>query len=99
MSKIEHFAIYAADAPRLKDFYVEAFGMTVLVDSGGDPPAYFLGDSHGGAIEIIGRPPGQVGRQPAAGSATWRSGSMITTGPTRLYKGSRDRVRDRHGGR
>jgi glyoxylase I family protein len=61
MPRIEHFAIYAADAPRLKDFYVEAFGMTVLVESGGDPPGFFLGDSQGGAIEIIGRPSGQLG--------------------------------------
>jgi glyoxylase I family protein len=61
MPTIEHFAIYAADAPRLKDFYVDAFGMKVLVDSGGDPPGYFLGDPNGGAIEIIGRPRGQTG--------------------------------------
>jgi glyoxylase I family protein len=61
MPTIEHVAIYAANAPRLKDFYVEAFGMNVLVDSGGDPPGYFLGDGQGGAIEIIGRPPGQTG--------------------------------------
>lgn len=61
MAAIEHFAIYADDAPRLKDFYVDAFGMTVAVDSGGDPPGYFLTDPHGMAIEIIGRPAGQAG--------------------------------------
>jgi glyoxylase I family protein len=61
MPVIEHFAIYAADAPRLKDFYVDAFGMSVAVDSGGDPPGYFLTDGRGMAIEIIGRPAGQTG--------------------------------------
>lgn len=61
MPRIEHFALYAADAPRLKDFYVEAFGMRVIVESGGDPPGYFLADGGGTAVEIIGRPPGQAG--------------------------------------
>ncbi|MGE3818303.1 MAG: VOC family protein [Isosphaeraceae bacterium] len=61
MPSIEHFAIYADDAPRLKDFYVDAFGMTVAVESGGDPPGYFLTDDQGVAIEIIGRPRGQTG--------------------------------------
>lgn len=60
MFTIEHFAIYAADAPRLKDFYVETFGLKVVVDNGaGDPPGYFLADPGGMAIEIIGRPSGQ----------------------------------------
>jgi glyoxylase I family protein len=60
MPTIEHFAIYAADAPRLKDFYVEAFGLKVVFDNGGgDPPGYFLADDRGMAVEIIGRPPGQ----------------------------------------
>jgi glyoxylase I family protein len=35
--------------------------MKVLVDNGGDPPGYFLGDGSAGAIEIIGRPAGQTG--------------------------------------
>jgi glyoxylase I family protein len=61
MAKLEHFAIYAADAPALKDFYVEAMGMRVTVESGGDPPGYFLADDAGMAIEIIGRPPGEAG--------------------------------------
>ena len=61
MSTIEHFAIYAADAPKLKDFYVHAFGMSVAVEGGGDPPGYFLADERGMAVEIIGRPPGQTG--------------------------------------
>jgi glyoxylase I family protein len=61
MPTIEHFAIYAADAPRLKDFYVEAFGLKVVFESGGDPPGYFLADDRGTAVEIIGRPPGQPG--------------------------------------
>jgi glyoxylase I family protein len=61
MATIEHFAIYAADAPRLKDFYADAFGLRVVVDSGGDPPGYFLADDRGAAVEIIGRPPGESG--------------------------------------
>jgi len=61
MPTIEHFAVYAADAPRLKDFYAEAFGLKVVVESGGDPPGFFLADDRGTAIEIIGRPPGQSG--------------------------------------
>jgi glyoxylase I family protein len=61
MSTIEHFAIYAADAPKLKDFYTSAFGLKVVFDSGGDPPSYFLADDRGTALEIIGRPPGQAG--------------------------------------
>ena len=62
MVTFEHFAIYAADAPALKDFYVEAFGLRVIVDNGGgDPPGYFLADDRGGALEIIGRPSGEAG--------------------------------------
>ncbi|WP_406699832.1 VOC family protein [Singulisphaera sp. Ch08] len=59
MAKIEHFAIYAKDAPALKDFYVDAMGMRVVLESGGNPPGYFLADEGGMAIEIIGRPPGE----------------------------------------
>jgi glyoxylase I family protein len=59
MAKIEHFAIYAADAPALKDFYVEALGLRVIVESGGSPPGYFLADEAGMALEIIGRPEGE----------------------------------------
>lgn len=61
MAKIEHFAIYAEDAPALKDFYVDAMGMRVVLESGGNPPGYFLADDGGMAIEIIGRPPGESG--------------------------------------
>jgi len=62
MPTIEHFAIYAADAPALKDFYVEALGLRVILDNGGgDPPGYFLTDDRGGAVEIIGRPSGEAG--------------------------------------
>ncbi len=64
MSTIEHFAIYAADAPKLKDFYADAFGLKVVVESGGDPPGYFLADDRGTALEIIGRPAGQTGANP-----------------------------------
>ena len=59
MGKLEHFAIYAADAPALKDFYVEAMGLRVIVESGGQPPGYFLADDAGMALELIGRPEGE----------------------------------------
>lgn len=61
MSRMEHFAIYATDAPTLKDFYVAAMGLRVVVESGGSPPGYFLVDDSGTALEIIGRPAGEVG--------------------------------------
>jgi glyoxylase I family protein len=58
MSKIEHFAVYADDPKALKDFYVGVFGLRVIVESGGDSPAYFLADDHGMALEVLGRPAG-----------------------------------------
>jgi glyoxylase I family protein len=59
MARIEHAAIFAEDPSRLKDFYLRAFGLRVVLDNGqGTPPGYFLGDDHGTALEIIGRPPG-----------------------------------------
>jgi glyoxylase I family protein len=61
MPIIEHVALYAADAARLKDFYVETFGMTVVREGKGDPPGFFLADDQGFAFEIIGRPAGQGG--------------------------------------
>ena len=61
MSRIEHFAIYGDDTTALKDFYVQALGMHVIVDSGGDPPGFFLADNHGMAIEILGRAAGASG--------------------------------------
>ena len=61
MSQIEHFAIYADDPTALKDFYVGVFGLHVIFESGGDPPAYFLADDHGMAIEVLGRPAGNAG--------------------------------------
>ena len=33
------------------------FGLRVIVEAGGDPPAFFLADDHGMAIEVLGRPP------------------------------------------
>ncbi len=60
MSRLEHLAIYAADSTALKDFYVRALGMTVALESGGDPPGYFLADDQGMALEIIGRPHGEA---------------------------------------
>ncbi|WP_165074068.1 VOC family protein [Paludisphaera rhizosphaerae] len=60
MSKLEHFAIYAADLETLKDFYVQHLGLKIARVGGGNPPGgYFLADDHGGAIEIIARPAGQ----------------------------------------
>jgi glyoxylase I family protein len=59
MARIEHFAIYAQDAIALKDFYVQSLGMKVVLESGGDPPVFFLADDQGVALEIIGRPEGQ----------------------------------------
>ena len=61
MSSIEHFAIYAEDAPALKSFYETAFGMKTVFEGAGDPPGYFLVDDQGMAIEIIGRPKGETG--------------------------------------
>lgn len=61
MSRIEHFAIYGADSRALKDFYVSALGMKVVFDSGTTPPAYFLADDHGMAIEVLARPTGESG--------------------------------------
>jgi glyoxylase I family protein len=60
MARIEHFAIYAADAPALKDFYVSALGLRVIVESGGSPPGFFLADEAGMALEIIGWPEGEA---------------------------------------
>jgi glyoxylase I family protein len=59
MARIEHFAVFAQDAVSLKDFYVQSFGMKVVLESGGDPPGFFLADDQGVALEIIGRPAGQ----------------------------------------
>jgi glyoxylase I family protein len=59
MARLEHFAIYAADSTALKDFYVQTMGMKVVLESGGDPPGYFLADEKGMALEIIGRPAGE----------------------------------------
>lgn len=61
MSRIEHVALYADDAPALKDYYVEALGLKVVHEGQGSPPGYFLTDGAGFAVEIIGRPAGQTG--------------------------------------
>ena len=61
MPQIEHVALYAdGDPAALKDFYLAAFGMRVLVDNAHTtPPGYFLAGAEGGmALEIIGRPTG-----------------------------------------
>ncbi len=85
MAKIEHFAIYANDAPALKDFYVDAMGMHVVLDSGGNPPGYFLADDGGMAIEIIGRPRENPGPT-SVGSAISRSGSTTSPQPARPWR-------------
>jgi len=61
MARIEHFALFAADSPALKDFYVDVMGMKLALESGGDPPGFFLIDENGVSLEIIGRPSGQSG--------------------------------------
>jgi glyoxylase I family protein len=61
MPRIEHLALYGADALALKEFYVQAFGLRVVLDnSQGDPPGFFLADDRGLALEIIGRHPDQA---------------------------------------
>jgi glyoxylase I family protein len=60
-SRIEHFAVYADDPTALKEFYVSALGLRVIVESGGDPPGFFLADDHGMALEVLGRPPSESG--------------------------------------
>ncbi len=58
MATIEHFALFAPDPAALKDFYVRAFGLRVVLDNGqATPPGYFLADDRGGMLEIIGRDP------------------------------------------
>ena len=60
MARIEHFAVFAADPDGLKDFYVRAFGMKVVLDERRRlRPGYFLADDQGMALEIIGRPAGE----------------------------------------
>ncbi len=56
MARLEHIALFAANSSALKDFYVDVLGMTIALESGGDPPGYFLADDQGMALEIIGRP-------------------------------------------
>jgi glyoxylase I family protein len=59
MSRIEHFAIYAEDPTALKTFFVNALGLRVIVANTGPPPAYFLADDHGMALEVLARPEGE----------------------------------------
>ncbi len=56
MARFEHFAIYAADTTALRDFYTESFGLRTIFTGSSSPPAYFLADEAGMAIEIIHRP-------------------------------------------
>ena len=60
MSRIEHFAVYAENPAALKDFYVTALGLHVIVENPGPPPAYFLADDRGMAVEVLARPEGQA---------------------------------------
>ena len=60
MARIEHAAIFADDPSSLKDFYLQAFGLRVVLDNGqGSPPGYFLGDDHG-TVAGDHRPPSGV---------------------------------------
>jgi glyoxylase I family protein len=59
MSRIEHYAVYADDPISLKDFYVGALGLRVIVANPGPPPAFFLADDNGMAVEILARPEGE----------------------------------------
>ncbi|MDX2036395.1 MAG: VOC family protein [Isosphaeraceae bacterium] len=59
MALIEHVALFADDLPKLRDFYVDVMGMSILLDNSAAPtPGYFLGDDRGTSLEIILRPPG-----------------------------------------
>src|SRR3989442_1247800 len=59
MSRIEHFAIFAADLEALRAFYEEALGLRVIVDNSRAPiRGYFLADDGGSVLEIIARPAG-----------------------------------------
>ena len=56
MARIEHFALFAVNAAKLKAFYVDVMGLKVVQDNGAaTPPGYFLADDDGMALEIIGR--------------------------------------------
>ena len=61
MSRIEHFAVYADNPTTLKDFFVHALGLHVIVENAGPPPAYFLADDHGMALEVLHRPQEESG--------------------------------------
>ncbi|GIW86915.1 MAG: diguanylate cyclase [Isosphaeraceae bacterium] len=57
MTQIEHFALFTDQLERLRDFYVEAFGLRVVLDNSRAPvPGYFLADGRGVVLEIIERP-------------------------------------------
>lgn len=58
MARIEHFAIFADDLEVLKSFYVDAFGLRVVLDNSRAPiRGFFLADDHATVLEIIERPP------------------------------------------
>ncbi len=61
MSRIEHFAVYADDPTALKEFFVHALGLHVIVANAGPPPAYFLADDHGMAHRGPRQARGRVG--------------------------------------
>lgn len=62
MSRIEHFAVFAAELEKLRDFYIQWFGLRVIVDNGKAPTrGYFLADEAGVSIELIERPAGEPG--------------------------------------
>ncbi len=64
MARIEHFALFTDDLERLRTFYVETMGLTVVLDNSQAPVAgYFLGDDRGTMLEIIARPAGTPGAE------------------------------------
>ena len=53
--------------PPSRIFTSKTFGLHVIFERGRNPPAYFLADDHGMAIEVLGRPRRQLRRQSALG--------------------------------
>ena len=59
MITIEHLALAAKDTRALAEWYRDVLDFTIAYDSGEKPPAFFVQDPNGMAIEIV--PPGPDG--------------------------------------